>query len=136
MSRVRRRDTTPELLLRSTLWRRGVRGWRVDVGNLPGRPDLAFARARLAVFVDGGFWHGHPSRYKLGQSGTYWDNKIARNQQRDRRVDDELRGRGWTVLRLWDFDVKADPEGAARRVEGLLKSVAKICRDPSSQGMC
>ena len=120
MSQVRRRDTGPELLLRKALWHRGVRGWRVDVARLPGRPDLAFSRQRIAVFVDGGFWHGHPSRYRPGQSGKYWDRKIERNQERDRLANEGLAAQGWRVLRLWDFDVVRDPYRAARQVQDLL----------------
>jgi hypothetical protein len=71
---------------------------------------------QVAVFVDGAFWHGHPSKYWLGRSGGYWDAKIARNQERDRRVDAELGELGWSVLRLWDFEVEADPDEAAARV--------------------
>lgn len=120
MGRVKRRDTGPELALRRALYRRGVRGWRCDRAGLPGRPDLAFGRARVAVFVDGGFWHGHPSKYWAGRSGDYWDEKIARNQERDRRVDGELTELGWRVLRLWDFEVEADADVAAERVASLL----------------
>src|SRR5262245_40969147 len=111
MSRVHRRDTKPELMLRRALWRRGVRGWRGDVAQFPGRPYLAFPTSRLAVFVDGGFWHGHPSRYRPGQSGEYWDRKIARNIERDRTADRDLAALGWRVLRLWDFDIARDTDG-------------------------
>lgn len=136
MSRVRRRDTRPELLLRKALWRRGIRGWRVDVAGLPGRPDLAFGRSRFAVFVDGGFWHGHPTRYHAGQSGSYWDRKIERNRERDRRADEELRALGWRVLRLWDFDVVRDPVKAARRVESLLgRDVPEVGGDGARKGV-
>jgi DNA mismatch endonuclease (patch repair protein) len=120
MARVRARDTGPELLLRRALFALGVRGWRCHRANLPGKPDLAFGRSRLAVFVDGAFWHGHPSRYWQGRSGPYWDAKIARNQARDRRVDAELTAQGWSVLRLWDFEVDEDPAAAAQRVKDLL----------------
>jgi DNA mismatch endonuclease (patch repair protein) len=121
MARVRGRDTGPELKLRRALHALGVRGWRCHLSKLPGRPDLAFGRARLVVFVDGAFWHGHPSRYWQGRSGPYWDAKIARNQARDRRVDDELQAQGWAVLRLWDFEVESDPIAAAKRVRELLE---------------
>jgi len=122
MSRVRRRDTGPELLLRRALWAIGARGWRVDDRRLPGRPDLAFTRLRVAVFVDGAFWHGHPRKFTLGKSGSYWDVKIARNVRRDREVNDRLTVMGWHVVRLWDFDVQAAPEEAARRV---LREIAR-----------
>jgi DNA mismatch endonuclease (patch repair protein) len=106
MSRIRRRDTRPELLLRRTLWAAGIRGYRVDDSRLPGRPDITWTRHRVAVFVDGAFWHGHPSQYKPGQHGAYWDDKIRRNVERDRAADAALAELGWAVVRLWDFDVR------------------------------
>lgn len=120
MARVKGRDTGPEIALRRALFRAGVRGWRCHRANLPGKPDLAFGRARLAVFVDGGFWHGHPSKWWLGRSGAYWDAKITRNMARDRRIDAELAERGWRVLRLWDFEVERDSEAASGRVQAEL----------------
>lgn len=122
MSRVRGQDTGPELALRRALWSLGVRGWRCHRNNLPGKPDLAFGRAQVAVFVDGAFWHGHPNKYWNGRSGPYWDAKIARNIARDRRVDQELNEMGWEVVRLWDFEVEADPEAAGKRVIRALRS--------------
>jgi DNA mismatch endonuclease, patch repair protein len=122
MASVKGRDTGPEIALRRALYRAGVRGWRCHRAGLPGKPDLAFGRARLAIFVDGGFWHGHPSKYWPGRSGAYWDAKIARNQLRDRRVDAELVAAGWRSLRMWDFEVERDPDGAAKRVIEALPS--------------
>lgn len=119
MSRVRVRDTAPELLLRRALWAAGVRGWRLHVKTLPGKPDLAFIGARFAVFVDGAFWHGHPDYYH-GQSGPFWDAKIATNRERDARVDAQLASLGWEVLRLWDFEVEKDPDGCVARVAAAL----------------
>lgn len=121
MARVKGRDTGPELALRKALYAAGVRGWRCHRKNLPGRPDLAFGRARLAIFVDGGFWHGHPSKYWPGRSGVYWDEKIARNQRRDRRTDEELLAMGWDSLRLWDFEIERDPAVAAAAVTTALE---------------
>jgi DNA mismatch endonuclease, patch repair protein len=119
MSRVRTRDTAPEIALRRALWASGIRGWRLHPKDLPGRPDLAFRRACLAVFVDGAFWHGHPDYYH-GQSGAFWDAKIARNRKRDQDVSAALGELGWTVLRLWDFEIDASPEECAIRVRELL----------------
>jgi DNA mismatch endonuclease (patch repair protein) len=116
MARVKGRDTGPELALRRALYAAGVRGWRCHRKTLPGSPDLSFGRARLAVFVDGGFWHGHPTKWWPGRSGPYWDEKIERNIARDRRVDAELEALGWKVLRLWDFEIVDDPAAAARAV--------------------
>src|ERR1035438_5689433 len=115
MSRVRTKDTAPEIALRRALWASGVRGWRLHPKDLPGKPDLVFRRARLSVFVDGAFWHGHPDYYH-GQSGAFWDAKIARNRERDRETNAALRELGWTVLRLWDFEIDANPEECASRL--------------------
>jgi DNA mismatch endonuclease (patch repair protein) len=119
MSRVRTRDTAPEVALRRALWALGVRGWRLHPRNVAGRPDLVFRTCRLAVFVDGAFWHGHPDYY-WGQSGEFWDRKIARNRARDQRVNADLAVAGWTVLRLWDFEVDKDPVACAERVRLAL----------------
>lgn len=119
MRRVRTRDTAPELELRRTLWAMGVRGWRLHPRRVPGKPDLAWIGRRLAIFVDGAFWHGHPDHY-WGQSGEFWDAKIERNRARDRRVDEELGSAGWSVLRIWDFEIQRDPGACAERVAAAL----------------
>ena len=76
MSRIRARNTGPELALRRALAAGGLRGWRCHVRWLPGRPDIAFTRWKVALFVDGCFWHGHPDFFTPGKSGGYWDAKI------------------------------------------------------------
>jgi DNA mismatch endonuclease (patch repair protein) len=121
MSRVRTRGTAPELALRKALWARGVRGWRLHPTRVPGKPDLAWIGRRVAVFVDGAFWHGHPDYY-WGQSGEFWDTKIARNRARDQRVDEELATLGWIVIRLWDFEVERHPDECARRVAAVVNA--------------
>ncbi len=126
MSRVRTRDTAPEVALRRALWALGVRGWRLHPKDLPGRPDLVFRRHRLAVFVDGAFWHGHPDHYR-GQSGAFWDEKIARNRARDETVDGELGGLGWSVLRFWDFEVEKTASECAENVRHALGQTANGC---------
>jgi DNA mismatch endonuclease (patch repair protein) len=115
MSRVRTRDTKPEIVLRQALWAGGLRGWRLHPANVPGRPDLAWLGRRLAVFVDGAFWHGHPAYYH-GQSGKFWDEKIARNRARDVVVNEMLAAAGWSVVRLWDFEVERKADGCVERV--------------------
>lgn len=121
MRAVRKENTEPEILLRRALWAAGVRGWRVHRKSLPGSPDISFGRANLAVFVDGSFWHGHPSAYRPGRS-TFWDRKIASNIERDRRVDRELRSLGWRPLHVWDLDVERRPVMVVRRIVRLLSA--------------
>ncbi|HMJ34817.1 MAG TPA: very short patch repair endonuclease [Baekduia sp.] len=119
MAAVRSKDTKPELALRRALWARGVRGWRCHPKRVPGKPDLAFIGRRIAVFVDGAFWHGHPDFY-WGQSGKFWDEKIARNQARDAKVNRDLTDAGWVVLRFWDFEVSKDVAACVDRVASTL----------------
>jgi DNA mismatch endonuclease, patch repair protein len=122
MSRVRTHDTAPELRLRRALWQTGLRGWRVHPKGVYGKPDLAWIGLRLAVFVDGAFWHGHPDVYH-GQSGPFWDEKIARNRARDAAVNARLADEGWTVLRFWDFDVEREPEKCSAAVQTALATL-------------
>jgi DNA mismatch endonuclease (patch repair protein) len=75
----------------------------------------------LAVFVDGAFWHGHPTKFKPGRSGQYWDDKIAGNIARDRAANEALAAAGWQVMRMWDFEVTRDAEAAAERVRRALQ---------------
>lgn len=132
MSAVRSRNTGPEIELRKALYARGVRGWRCNYKRAPGRPDIAWPARKVAVFVDGAFWHGHPSRHKPGRSGEYWDKKIEQNVVRDRRVDRELLEAGWAVLRIWDFEIRGDLPAATDRVADLLDEVAGAAELASS----
>lgn len=122
MSRIHSSNTGPELALRRSLWAIGVRGWRLHSKRLPGKPDLAFGRYKLAVFVDGAFWHGHPSKFSEEKLSGYWVEKITRNRERDRAVDAALDDIGWRVLRIWDIDIRRDCIEAARRVQAALRS--------------
>lgn len=122
MAAVASGHTAPEVRLRKALYAVGVRGWRCHYRPAPGTPDLAWRRLRVAVFVDGAFWHGHPSRHRPGRSGEYWDEKIARNVERDRRADRELARLGWAVERIWDFEIQRDLDGVVERVATLVAS--------------
>ncbi len=115
MSRVRGRDTGLEMKLRKALWATGAR-YRLNL-RLPGRPDICFPGAHVAVFVDGCFWHGCPVHGTWPATNpTFWRNKIENNIRRDRKVDSELRDSGWTVLRFWEHEVKADIPVVVSRV--------------------
>lgn len=116
----RRRDTQPEMRLRRALHARGHR-YRVDYPPLPGvrrRADLVFTRRRVAVFVDGCYWHGCPTHGTQPRSNAeYWRAKIARNVERDRETDRLLASAGWRVVRVWEHD---PVERAVERVEAAL----------------
>jgi DNA mismatch endonuclease (patch repair protein) len=124
-----KRGTRPETLLVAAL-KPLRRRFRENDPTIPGTPDLAFIRAKVAVFVDGDFWHGRhwaARRAKLvvGANAAYWVAKIERNRQRDRRVTRALRVTGWTVLRLWETDIARDPAEAARRVSRALNAIPR-----------
>lgn len=115
-----RRDTAPELALRRALWHAGLR-YRVQY-KVPGLPrrkiDIAFTRQKMAVQVDGCFWHGCPEHGTVpGRNTEWWRWKIQRNQDRDRDTDARLAELGWTVIHVWEHE---DPAEAARRVIELL----------------
>lgn len=130
MAAVKQRDTAPELQLRQALYAAGMRGWRCNVKRIPGRPDIAWIGLRVAIFVDGAFWHGHPSRHRPGRSGSYWDEKIASNVERDRRIDRELRDLGWLVIRAWDFEVRKDTASVVTRIQAAVADRRRATRGP------
>lgn len=121
MAAIRGRDTRPELLLRKALWHLCRGRYRLRA-KVVGRPDLSFPVLRVAVFVDGCFWHGCRHHYRApGSNRRYWSQKVKVNVARDRRRTRELRRMGWLVLRLWEHSVVADPSRAARQV---LKTIS------------
>lgn len=121
MRRVRSRNTSCEVALRRELHRRGLRYSLKK--RLAGSPDIVFVQARVAVFVDGCFWHGCPEHCRRPSSNrAYWVKKIDRNMARDARVSTELAGDGWRVVRLWEHEVTASVRRAAARVERVVKA--------------
>ena len=119
MSRVRNRNTDIEAIVRSELFRRGWR-FRKHVTSLPGCPDIVFMQQRIAVFIDGDFWHGYQfPRWQATLSG-FWRQKIAKNRKRDRNNFAKLRRRGWRVLRIWQHEIKNDLSSCVVRIESFL----------------
>lgn len=121
MQANRRRDTAPELAVRRAAHALGLR-YRVDTRPLPSlnrRADMVFPRAKVAVFIDGCFWHGcaqHGTSAK--ENASFWDAKIARNRARDAETNRQLAHAGWTVIRFWEHD---DPTDAAVRVATVVR---------------
>ena len=115
MARVRSKDTRPELVLRRALWRSGFR-YRLHA-KLPGSPDIVFGGARVAVFVDGCFWHKCPHHYTApARNADFWHEKVEKNVARDRAADRRLCAAGWLVLRIWEHEIFSEIEAAIERV--------------------
>jgi DNA mismatch endonuclease (patch repair protein) len=107
MSRIRGKNTKPELRLRGAMAGGGVSGFECHADDLPGKPDFAFRSTRTAVFVEGCFWHGCPVHYKAPKSNvSFWATKVKRNMQRDGENETKLRLMGWSVYRFWECQVK------------------------------
>jgi DNA mismatch endonuclease, patch repair protein len=121
MAAVRSKNTQPEIMLRRALRLTGATGYRLHVKGLPGKPDIVFSRWRVAVFVDGAFWHGYPGRFKPEKATPYWKAKIEGNRVRDRKADSALEAAGWTVIRIWDFEIKKDLDAALSRTLSALR---------------
>lgn len=128
MSAIRSIGGKAEVALRSELHRRGLR-FRKNVHRLPGRPDVVFPRAKLVVFVDGDYWHARilreqgieALRERMRTSNKeYWIQKFQRRLEIDDRVTAHLKAEGWTVLRMWESDVRADVRSAAAQIESGL----------------
>ena len=124
MSRVRLKGGKAEVLLAKALWHRGYR-YRKNDKRLPGSPDIAVLKHRIAVFVDGEFWHGkdwQTRKDRLNRNREYWIEKIQENMARERRDDELLAQAGWTPIHFWEKDVLKDPEGCASALEELILS--------------
>ena len=120
MRRVKACNTSCEITLRKTLHRRGLRySLRKD---LPGKPDITFVRASVAVFVDGCFWHGCPDHCRRPSSNrAYWDMKIDRNIARDERITGELTDLDWRVIRVWEHEITSSVNRVAARIERIVR---------------
>jgi len=128
MSAIRGKDTRPELVVRSALHRLGFR-FRIHVRSLPGRPDIVLPKYRTVVFVHGCFWHRHPGcrfAYSPSSRQEFWQQKFAKNQERDRQAQQRLREAGWCVLVVWECE--------AGNFETLAKELKKIRPNETSSG--
>lgn len=129
MARIRGKDTEPERILRRSLRARGLR-FRNQVKTPGGKADLVIAGSKVALFVDGCFWHGCPEHYvRPRTSKEFWDTKLRENVDRDRRQTLALDAEGWTVVRVWEHELREDPERVADAV------VAGLAQGPSRRAL-
>ncbi len=120
MSHIRSRGTQPEMAVRKWLWTHGYR-YRLNVKSVPGKPDIVMRKYRTAIFVNGCFWHGHEGcrLFVLPKTNTaFWQAKIDRNRERDRRNEEMLRANGWQVITLWACNLTKN------RLESTMQQVA------------
>lgn len=121
MSRVKLKDGSLETVIRSELHRRGYR-FRKHVKALPGSPDAVFLREKIAVFIDGDFWHGYRLPEWEHKLKDFWKTKIRENRARDQRNFRKLRRMGWKVIRIWQHEIKKSPLMCVDRIERLVKT--------------
>ena len=113
MKKIKGRDTREEISLRKELWKKGIR-YRKNYKKLPGCPDVVITKNKIAIFIDGEFWHGYDwirKRDRIKNNRGYWIPKIERNMKRDKEVDVELTQKGYKVFRFWTRQVKKDLDG-------------------------
>lgn len=120
MSRVKNRDTGLEVLVRSEVHRRGYR-FRKHVKELPGKPDLVFTKSKVAVFIDGDFWHGYRFPQWEHTVSGFWKEKIEKNRARDQKNFRKLKGMGWRVIRVWQHDIKKDLNRSVQKIIAEIK---------------
>ena len=127
MSRIRSKGTTPERLIFSELRKLGIR-YSKHI-KVFGTPDIAFKAEKLAVFIDGDFWHGYNWKV-LGQKpkSDFWRKKISRNIKRDTAVDKQLHSIGWKTMRIWEHEVLKDPAPSAKRIMHRLNRLRPLVR--------
>ncbi len=128
MQHIRFKDTAIEIKLRTALWHEGIR-YRKNYKSLPGKPDIAITKYRIAVFCDSSFWHGRDFDVKkpVATNRDYWDAKIKRNMNRDLEVNQLLKQEGWTVLRFWDEDINKRTAECVRTVkEAIIDTIIEL----------
>jgi len=119
MSRVKGKDTSIEKKVRSELHRRGYR-FRKHISKLPGKPDIVFTKSKVAVFIDGDFWHGYRFPQWKNILSPFWQKKISETRERDQKNFSKLRGQGWKVIRIWQHEVKKDID---KVIEKIIRTI-------------
>lgn len=127
MASVKIKDTGPELTVQSALKRRGLR-YLKHVKSLPGCPDIVFPKQKLAVFIDGGFWHGYRFPTWRRTLPKFWRYKISKNRNRDRRNFAKLRRMGWRVLRIWQHEIERDLRSCGNKIVSEYRAAGKGSR--------
>lgn len=129
MSRIRAKDTQPEITFRKLISGIGIRGYRLHY-RLPGKPDIVFPKRKIAIFIDGCFWHKCPKCFPvLSTRKKYWVNKIQSNIDRDIRINKELKKAGWRVIRVWEHETVKDLSRCLKQIKALAVSRTRKCKN-------
>mgnify|MGYP002626540370 CR=1 FL=1 len=130
------KDTGPEVRVRRMLRGMGYPGYRLNWKKAPGKPDIAYPGHKLAIFVNGCFWHRCPvCNLPLPKShAEYWEEKFRRNVERDAEKTRELEGSGWQVVVIWECRLRNEPESVGEELKGILDALYGIPRDSSGDG--
>ena len=124
MQSIRSKDTKIEMILRKSLWSSGIR-YRKNYSKIPGKPDIAITKYKIAIFCDSEFFHGKDweqlkPRLQKGDNGEFWVNKIGKNREHDEQVNKELAFMGWTVIRFWGNDIKKNTDECIKVIEEAI----------------
>jgi DNA mismatch endonuclease Vsr len=122
MRAIKASGTSPEIILSKALFAKGYR-YRKNDRNVLGKPDICFRGLKIAIFIDGEFWHGKNweiKKPKISQNKEYWIKKIERNMERDKNIQNVLESEGWTVMRFWHTDVKRNLEKCIKDIERVI----------------
>ena len=122
MKKIKSKDSMAEITLRKALWNNGIR-FRKHLKDLPGKPDIVVNKHKIAIFVDGEFWHGYNwkrKRINIKSNRTYWLPKIEGNMRRDKRNNRVLKQLGWKVIRFWEYDIKNNLKSCSLTINKLV----------------
>jgi DNA mismatch endonuclease, patch repair protein len=122
MSANKAKNTKPEILLRKALWHKGFKGYRLHPKHVPGKPDIAYKKQAVAIFVNGCYWHRcekcQPSFPKSNQE--FWKEKFRKNKERDKRKIEELKDEGWRTMTVWECEIKNDLDNCVQKISEVL----------------
>ncbi len=133
MQHIKSHDTKIEILLRKALWKKGIR-YRKNYKELPGSPDIAITKYKIAIFCDGEFFHGKDwevlkPRLQKGSNSEFWISKISRNKKRDNEINKKLLFMGWTVIRFWGTDIQKHTDVCVQVIEETIFDIIMQSND-------
>ncbi|WP_321508168.1 very short patch repair endonuclease [uncultured Methanoregula sp.] len=121
MSRIRGKNTGPEIKFRKLLWSAGIKGYRIHY-SLLGKPDIVFIKKKIVIFIDGCFWHKCPVCFKEPETRTeFWMKKIQSNIDRDKKINAQLEKDGWTVIRVWEHEIKKNSSAVIKSIKEKME---------------